>query len=233
MKENMASKKVILFIVEGINDKVSLGTIIKKLYKDKNIFFQITDGDITTNKDTTATNVINKINEHVRIAMKETHYKKSDIIKIVHLVDTDGTFVIDDNVVYQDASEIEYTSQNIKTKFVEHIKARNSKKKLILNKLCTKKEIDDIPYSVYYFSCNLEHVLHNIQNAKKEQKEFLADEFSDKYYDEPNKFIDFINNEDIVLSSDYNESWKLIKEENNSLKRYSNFNLFFDEIRNI
>lgn len=229
----MISKKVILFIVEGIYDKVSLGTIVKKIYKDKNVFFQITDGDITTNENTTITNVIEKINDHIEIALKETHYKKHDIIKIVHLVDTDGTFVNDNKVIYEDIPKVQYTSDYIKTKFVESIRKRNSKKSQILSKLCTKKEINKIPYSVYYFSCNLEHVLHNIQNATKEEKENLADEFSERFYFIPEKFIDFISDEEILLSADYNQSWDLIKKGNNSLNRYSNFNLFFEDINKI
>lgn len=231
MKKYMASKKVVLFIVEGINDKVSLGRIIKSLYKDYNIFFQITDGDITTNESTTLTNVLEKINDHIKIALKETHYKKCDIIQIVHLVDTDGAFIPEDKIIYENIEKTFYTTQNIKTNFVDNIKKRNNKKSQILNKLHTKKEISKIPYNIYYFSCNLEHVLHNTLNSNKEEKEKLADEFSDKFYLEPEKFIDFINNKSITLSSEYNQSWELIKNQTNSLKRYTNFNLFFKDFK--
>lgn len=226
----MASKKVVLFIVEGIYDKVSLGGIVKALYKDKNIFFQITDGDITTDIATTPSNVIEKINNHIKISMRETHYKKSDIIQIVHLVDTDGTFIKDEKITYEECNSTYYTLQDIRTKSVEFIKKRNQKKSQILCKLNRKSEISGIPYKIYYFSCNLEHVLHNIQNATNEEKEELADVFADRFYSNPEEFISFINDDDIILSSDYNQSWEAIKIDENSLKRYTNFNLFFEEL---
>lgn len=226
----MASKKVVLFLVEGINDKVSLGSILKALYKDKNVFLQITDGDITTNDSTTLSNVIEKINNHVKKSMLETHYRKSDIIQIVHLVDTDGTFVKDEKITYEEVNSTYYTLQDIRTKSVESIKKRNQKKSQILCKLSRKNEINGTPYKIYYFSCNLEHVLHNIQNATREEKEELADEFSDRFYSKPEEFLKFINDENITLSSDYNQSWEDIKSDDNSLKRYTNFNLFFKNL---
>ena len=42
-------KKVVIFIVEGQTDKRTLEKIFKKIYRNKNIRYEVTDGDITTN----------------------------------------------------------------------------------------------------------------------------------------------------------------------------------------
>ena len=90
--------------------------------------------------------------------------------------------------------------------------------------------IGTIPYKVFFFSTNLEHVLHNIQNATREEKNKLAQDFEDEFYYNPMEFINFISNEEFALNKDYQETWEFIKKDNNSLKRYTNFNLFFDNV---
>lgn len=47
------TKKVILFIVEGITDKISLEGILSTLIETENVKFQITEGDMTTEKGIT------------------------------------------------------------------------------------------------------------------------------------------------------------------------------------
>lgn len=87
--------------------------------------------------------------------------------------------------------------------------------------------VEGITDQVYFFSTNLEHVLHNIQNAKDEDKLKLAEKFEDKFYENPHNFIEFINDSEYALNDTYSETWNFIKQNNNSLKRYTNFNLFF------
>lgn len=42
------TKKVILFIVEGITDKTALGSVLDAILSNEKIHFAITEGDITT-----------------------------------------------------------------------------------------------------------------------------------------------------------------------------------------
>lgn len=85
-----------------------------------------------------------------------------------------------------------------------------------------------IPYKVYYMSCNLDHVLYNLQNANYKDKEENALEFSERYIDNIYDFIHFLRNSDFSSCSEsYEDSWKFIKEDKHSLERYSNLGLCF------
>lgn len=73
----------------------------------------------------------------------------------------------------------------------------------------------------------MEHVLHDIRNADDDVKDDLAYDFIDKFYNDPTKFIDFINDKDFAVNGDYKSTWNFIQKDCNSLKRFSNFHLFF------
>lgn len=223
----MSSKKVILFIVEGVTDETSIGQITRKLNKDKKVYFQVVTKDITSDYASTTSNILTKVNNIVNDSIREQHFKRNDIIKIIHIVDIDGAFIKDDRIKYKDVPEIEYSSNYIFGKNIDNIKDRNLKKSGILNRLSSTNVINKIPYEIYFFSTNLEHVLHNIQNPKVEEKMKLAEKFEDRFHDKPEDFITFINNKDYALNDTYEKTWEFIKEDNNSLKRYTNFNLFF------
>ena len=227
VKNSMQSKKVVLFIVEGITDEISIGYIITKLNRDNKVFFQIVNKDLTSDYSSDSSNIIKKIYDQIKCSMEEKHFIKNDIIKVIHLIDTDGVYAKEECIKYKDVKNVEYKSENIYTNNVDKIKQRNIRKSQILNKLSTTKEISKIPYEVYFFSTNLEHVLHNIQNAMDSEKQKLAEEFQDRYYDRPEDFIEFINKEEFAVPGSYSETWEFIKNDNNSLKRYTNFGLWF------
>ncbi len=89
----MKTRKIILFIVEGISDKTSLGGIIDKIIKSEDIKFHITDGDITSDKYTTSVNAVKKVNEHIKGFLNNNGFERSDLLKVIHLIDTDGAYV--------------------------------------------------------------------------------------------------------------------------------------------
>ena len=223
----MSSKKVIIFIVDGTTDEISLGYIVSKLCKGKKVFFQVSNTDITSEISNNTGNIVKKINDQVNECIMQQHFKKSDIEKIVHIVDMDGVYADDSYIKYQKTREVKYNLDGIYTKNVDAIKERNNRKSAILNKLCTTNMIGKIPYEIYYFSTNIEHIMHNIQNAEDESKRYFAEKVEDRFYENPEEFIEFINNKKYAVKGTYDESWDFIKEGNNSLKRYTNFNLFF------
>lgn len=115
--------------------------------------------------------------------------------------------------------------------YVDHAINRNDVKRINLNTINSTAKIADVPIQVFYFSCNLDHVLHNQRNLKQELKEEYADEFANLYEDREEDFIDFVNDKNLALSNDYKESWERIKQGCNSVLRHTNLNVFF--IRNI
>lgn len=227
----MKSKKVILFIVEGVTDKNSLSLILSKLISNSHIRFHIVGGDITTNQNTTIQNCITKVNDEINKFLSVSKLRKSDILEVVHLVDTDGVYIKDEFVKLDSTNNIIYKSDCMLTDKVELTIKRNRKKASILDKLSTNSKVSRIPYYMYYFSCNLEHVLHDEQNLDDNLKSRYSYDFEDKYYGRELEFKNFIQDSIFSVKGDYNETWNFIKSDNNSLNRFSNFGLFFE--RNI
>ena len=223
-------KKVILFIVEGVSEQAALEGILNALFKkDKKIRFQVVNTDITSDRESNAENITKKIHQQIKAKCRIEGFFTTDISKVVHLVDMDGAYVSDEHVVGYDGTQAFYTDNEIRAYFVDKMKKRNKRKSSILNVLAELNEIEAIPYRVYYFSCNLDHVLYNRQNAPSEQKIELAEKFADSFYDESDKFVEFMHNVDFMVTGKYEDTWDFIKENTNSLHRHCNFHLFFDE----
>lgn len=224
----MPTKKVVLFIVEGISDETSLALILSKIISNANVKFHITGGDITSNRYTTPANAKTKVNDEVKVFLDKNKFRISDIKNIVHVIDTDGTYISDDEIVedmsvhkwvYEDDKII--SNNKVETEY------RNKKKSDVLNILSRTTKIRNVAYTVLYFSCNLEHVLHNTKNASKYEKSRLSDDFVDRFYKHELDFIDFIKDETFGVDGDYKETWEFIKQGCNSLNRYSNFCWYF------
>jgi hypothetical protein len=220
-------KKIILFIVEGISDEEALGLSLSKYFNNNQIKFEIVCGDITSNKSSNQQNIKSKIGKIINNVRGDI-YKKSDFLKVIHLVDTDGAFIDEERVFEEDVDFTIYEEERIINKSKQSIVERNKRKSSILNKLFTTKRIAGIDYNVYYFSCNLEHVLHNIIQVEENEKIELARSFSDKYDKDIMLFRDFFNSKDFKVEGEYLDTWEFIRKDNNSLKRYSNFYQVFD-----
>lgn len=86
-----------------------------------------------------------------------------------------------------------------------------------------------INYTVYFLSRTLEHVLHNrIENLTDQDKTELSEAFDDSYADNLEGFLAFIADEVFAVKGDYKQTWDFIKQDTNSLKRYSNLHLLFE-----
>lgn len=155
---------------------------------------------------------------------------KENIEKVVFLTDTDGCYIVEDDVHFSACDyKLRYEDDGIYTNRVEDTIKRNMIKSTNLNMINSTDKIFSIPFEIYYFSCNLDHVLHNERNLKQELKEELAYEFSDRYEGKEDEFVDFVNEKSICLATNSKKSWECIKQERNSLLKYSNVNVFFIE----
>jgi hypothetical protein len=142
----------------------------------------------------------------------------------------DGAFIREDQVVYADQAEILYFNDHIETRSPETVINRNARKSQILSRLSLTGKIGTIPYSIYYFSRNLEHIFHNSKkNLTDEEKVNYADAFADRYSSNPSAFISLLSGNDFTVPGDYRDTWEFISQGTNSLNRHSNFHLLFQE----
>ena len=226
------AKKVILFLVEGASDLTSL-EFIDNINTDETIKFQITSGDVTSKLNITPQNCREEINKILLSFLERSKLRKTDIIKIIHILDIDGVYIPEINIIEdKNIKKFLYTINGILAPSKENVQKRNESKKQIVEKLLVTSKINSIPYEMYYMSCNLEHVLHDkLEDISEDEKKELANKFADRFYEKEIEFIDFINNKDFKVLGDYKATWDFIKKDLNSVNRYTNFWLFFENLK--
>ena len=106
----------------------------------------------------------------------------------------DGAYIEDSDILYDEkATKTVYTLTSIVTDKVESIIARNVQKRACINKLISTHSIRKIPYHIYFMSSNLDHILHNRTNLTDKDKIILVKRFSDRYSNNTEAFLEFIN----------------------------------------
>ena len=222
--------KAVVFIVEGATDKKALENIFKKIYRHKEIHFEFTHGDITSDEGNNIGNVEIKIYEHVDKYRKDKKLNKKHICQIIHIFDTDGTYIDESYIVEGETKELFYTTENISCKDVEKAKRRNKQKSELMNHLLDCGDINGIPYQCFYLSSNLDHALYNKLNLDDDAKTAYANAFYEKFLGREKLFIDFLNIEVVNgVPESYPASWRYIKEDLHSLERHTNLNIYFKE----
>lgn len=217
--------------MEGITDKVSLELLLVDLIRDNHqVIFELAYGDITSSHDVNNSNIKNKITEIIKGGGKRK-FKPTDYKEVIHLVDMDGAFISEDKIYLDELLDgITYRNDGIYTNSYEKVIKRNAKKQQLLNKLPSITRVyNSVPYRVFYFSSNLEHVLHNEMEIQEDLKMKFAENFLERYEEDIEGFVRFICNSEFAVKEGYKESWDFIKENNNSIKRYSNFNIVLED----
>ena len=226
-------KKVLLFIFEGITEKIALESILEELFSTYDVQVQCIGTDITSDFNIPVALVSTELQNFISNEIKKIHVSLKDIDKIIHVIDTDGGFISPDKVINKNCKSIEYTDENIFTSEVDNIRKRNEEKLAKVNNLVSKSFLfkkDQIPYSVYFFSRKREHAFEgDIQELTNKEKVNKAYAFAEKYNGNEKSFIDFATNSSFSVKGTYEETWNFIKQDSNSLKRYSNFHLIFDD----
>lgn len=190
--------------------------------KDK-VHVHIMHGDITTRKGVRSDNIVAKIGDEVRKYANSNHYTSRHFKQIIHIVDMDGAYLPKENVILDlEHDKISYESDGIHTPDQQGIIERNKQKTDNLYRLRGTGQIWQVPYRVYYMSCNLDHVLHNKRNSTDDEKETDAYAFAKKYKNDVEGFVNFICNSDFSVNVDYKESWAYIEDGLNSINRYTN-----------
>lgn len=220
-----------LFIVEGLSDKDVLEPILSELIDDTKLYFAVLRCDATVSNDFP----YNGKNMKERITIILNNYtennrgiKREYIKKIIYITDTDGCYIDNGYIYYsKDYSCFRYEDDGIYTDRPNDAINRNETKSKNLDIINSTSKVCNILIGVYYFSCNLDHVLYNIRNLDQSLKEEYAIEFADQYENRELDFIKFIQDDMVNLGNDYHDSWKKIKVDLNSIKRFSNFYQFF------
>lgn len=224
----MREKKVVLFIVEGPSDEAALGSVMKEYFSSDEVQFVVVHGDITLKDNVSLDDIKKKINEQIEYIQKRYRYNFDDFIRIIHIVDMDGVYIPSEDIKNADIEEVQYSEDFILAKHVQVIADRNKRKGDILFKLRKTGKIHEIPYRIYFNSCNLEHVLYGeLKNYSDEEKQRLSDEFADKYDGRAEEFVAFISEPAIAVLETYQKTWDYIEKDKNSLHRHSNMHLIF------
>ena len=170
----------------------------------------------------------------------ESLYTK-DISRIIQIVDTDGVFIPDSHVVQSaDASvRVKYGDEYIYTSNVERILKRNAQKRENILHLVSTKSFETehdhrtraIPYSVFFFSANLDHFLHDDANLAQGKKIVMANDFAQECCFRPSLFYDRFTQDTDYVQCGYDESWERIQKGCNSLGRHSNLGILLSELK--
>lgn len=183
--------------------------------------------------------------------IKENNLMPKYITEIVHIIDTDGAFIPDEAVTYRECEDEShhhlYMESGIQTDDVISIIDRNHRKRENLLRLLSYHQagfpivnyIDTehgkkpttksivVPYSLYYFSCNLDHFTADDPNLESYLKVLRADEFGRKFGNDLESFKKYICQDSDRVDMDYGGSWEYIQKGINSLHRHTNLNLLF------
>ena len=227
----MARRRAKIVIVEGPSDNTALSVYLSRYFDEKNIEFIELHSNILSERYKQPNNIITDLNNIIDAFLENNRYIKLTYIdEIIQIVDTDGMFIEDSKVIEDNSATInQYTLNNIYTDNVERIRTLNKIKTGNMEILLSKNDITirkhKIPYSVYYMSRNLEHVLHNrMDNVSDDDKKKLALQFANKFKNVLD-FVNFIKNSSFSVNDEYKISWSFIKKDTNSLKRFSNLGL--------
>lgn len=221
-------KKAMIFILEGPSDDTSLTGSLKYIFASSRIEPLIMHGDITSDRNVTNRNIIKKLHEEIKAFCNKNFLTKGNILRIVHIIDTDGAFIPDELIQEDtDCRQIVYSENSIRCISKKNLIRRNHIKQQNLQKLLDTHNIGGLSYSVYYMSSNLEHVLHNRINLTDEEKEELSYEFAEICAEKPEYFIQLMTSQTVFIDGSYRESWDFIKSGKHSLERHSNLALCF------
>lgn len=225
-------KKIILLLVEGPTDEEALALIYSKLVNKHDLVFDVLHTDITADEGMTVKYIEEKILLEVeKYLIKNPFLHRKDILKLVQIIDTDGAFVSSSNIKQSQSGKTEYFDTHIAAKDKNRLTRRNISKRNIVYHLFHAAKIEEFTYEIYFFSRNLEHVLHNLsQDLTDEEKEDLAFDIADRYSRNPEEFLKFLYNKEFHVDGSYWETWDFIMRDDNSLKRYSNMAVFFERL---
>lgn len=232
-------KKVVILIVEGESDEALLINRLKDLFTEFEIRFEPQHGDILYDIKQRQKPIKELVGEAVKMVLLKRKFKPSDILAVIHIIDTDGCLINGDDVVIDNLQQILTLYQNSCISVPNDMQRNNI---LIRNEIRSKNirimnSVQSIVskkynYQMYYFSRNLEHVIFDEPNPSSETKveniELFLDHLNLPIESYLKQFLPVLTNE--KYEEQYLESWNYVSDGNKSLQRSTNVPLMFDYI---
>ena len=207
-------------------------------------------GDITAQKGCTPHTIMGCIcKQFLEKFFDETKVYPRHISEVVHIIDMDGAYIPDalirEGMNPTGARKTYYGENEILTDNVQKIIERNHRKRENIDYLVQQHSIRirqnqdnpaskklEVPYSIYYFSSNLDHFIHHSPNLTSKEKVSLADQFLAGYIDDIELFAQYFTDDpDSAIGMTYEESWAFIRQrDNKSLSRHTNINILLERI---
>lgn len=177
------------------------------------------------------------------------------VVEVIQIIDTDGAFIPDSSIIFQSNGDQRqrhiYSTIGIHTDDVTGIIRRNARKRDNIrallelhetgvciqnfydtgfgNKPTTKAVV--VPYSLYYFSCNIDHFICNDANLEYYKKCREADSFGRIHGNDLDSFVAYLKNDECgAVDLPYEQSWEYIQQDLNSVNRHTNINLLVSDL---
>ena len=256
-KSKRKRNKVLLFLVEGDSDVRTLDAPIEEFLDSQGIVGitvkfaklsktkdgrKVLGGDATSDIDIYPGNIEDQITKRVdRTTDEGVFIYPKEVVKIVHIVDMDGAYVLDESIVRRSDKDMreenrEYFKDRIETDNLFSTTRNLQRKRENLDYLVGldtfKLGSNSVEYSIFFFSSNLEHFMYGIQNMDGDKKVGAAKDFSLGCMDDFELFEKKMRTGEYLLKDmSYSESWNFIRERGlNSLSRVSNINHMFVDL---
>jgi len=237
------TKKVLLVIVEGHTEQIILEDFLDEHFANSTIRFDVQREDILTKWDAKKRipNIKNSVSRVVHNYLEKYKFLAKDLSAVIHITDADGCFIAPEFVkIEADLEQNLYYTEDailVKTeKRKEQIEQRNEMKANNVKILLANDHFSinrlSVPYQLFYFATNLEHVLWNERNEIAVEKVQKADEFMDNLSGSIREYLMEFLPVDTALSyrEKMKESWAYLTKDCNSLQRGTNVPLLFEMI---
>lgn len=238
------TKKVLLIIVEGQTEQIILEDYLDAHFANSTIRFDVQREDILTKWDAhkRIPNIKNRVVRVIQSYLEKYKFLANDLTAVVHITDADGCFIAPECVKVDERIEqnLFYTEDAILVKSdkrKEQIEQRNDMKAknariLIANDHFSINRMK-VPYQLFYFSTNLEHVLWNERNEIPTEKIQKADEFMDNLTCTIEEYLSTYLpvSSELSYREKIKKSWSFLMEGCHSLHRGTNVPLLFEMIK--
>ncbi|MFU8649597.1 hypothetical protein ACNA06_20095 [Lysinibacillus sp. RSDA_15] len=238
------TKKVLLIIVEGQTEQIILEDYLDAYFANATIRFDVQREDVLTKWDAhkRIPNIKNSVIRVIQSYLEKYKFLAKDLTAVVHITDADGCFIAPECVQIDEKIEqkLFYTEEAIlvkSNKRKEQIEQRNEMKARNVRILIANDHFSinrlKVPYQLFYFSTNLEHVLWDERNEIPTEKIHKADEFIENLSGTIEDYLKAYLPVDTELPyrEKMKKSWSYLMEGSHSLQRGTNVPLLFEMIK--